>query len=215
MDYEFEKLIRQGEIETVEKTTRLIHAGDNHQSLFFIVEGSMDASFRDQTHIKLEKGEFVGEESFIGKPQRCKSSVDALQGCRFVRWDLQKLKGLMAKHAQAERALEVKVGRQLASKLKMANDRLSRSEHQLLVMRMAFGTGTSEVGKALHLAFEQHDADGDGTITWKEFHEMMRKLDNSEHSVTTAQLRNLFDAVDEDASGEITVDEFLAWLSKE
>merc|ERR1719409_17466 len=138
----------------------------------------MEVSFADETNITIEKGEFVGEGSFIGEPHKSRSSVDALPGCRYVRWNLEKIKALAAKDAHARRALEVKIGRELAHKLKATSDRLSRTEHQLTIMKLCFNTKKSSVDDALRKAFKSH-VDSSGNISFKQFQVMIKELDEA------------------------------------
>merc|ERR1719401_1866741 len=215
MDYEFEKIIRAGKVHSVEKDAkRLLKVGDMHENLFFILDGKMEVTFADESHVAIEAGEFVGEGSFIGQPHKSKSNVDALPGCRYVQWSLQEVKTLVKGKANARRALEVKIGRELAHKLKNTSQRLAKAEHQLLVMKLCFGSKKDTIEEALVEAFKKYDTDGGGDLDFEEFSMMMGKLDTSDSPVTSLQLRNLFDAVDEDGGGSVSVDEFLAWLKK-
>eukprot|EP00747_Dinoflagellata_sp_TGD_P048232 gnl/TRDRNA2_/TRDRNA2_145485_c1_seq1.p1 gnl/TRDRNA2_/TRDRNA2_145485_c1~~gnl/TRDRNA2_/TRDRNA2_145485_c1_seq1.p1 ORF type:complete len:207 (-),score=36.45 gnl/TRDRNA2_/TRDRNA2_145485_c1_seq1:259-846(-) len=181
-----------------------------HENLFFVLHGNMEVTLADQSHIRVNKGEFVGEGSFLGEPHSSRPSVDALPGCRYIRWNLEKIKALAAKDAPSRRALEVKIGRELAHKLKGTSDRLSLAEHQLTVMKLCFNTNKGSVDDALRKVFNSH-VDRCGTITWKQFQAMMLDLDDS---LTTMKIRQLFDAVDTDANGKIGINEFLKWMKK-
>ena len=206
--YEFEKVIRVGEVHAVLKTTRLLNSGDMHENLFFVLDGNMEVTFGDESHTNIKKADFVGEGSFIGEPHIAVCSVDALPGCRYVRWNLKWIKALTAKDAHARRAFEVKIGRALAQKLKGTSERLSRAEHQRTVMNLCFNTKKGSVDDALRKVFKSN-VDSSGNISWNQFQAMMNEFDDS---VTTKQLRHLFDAIDTDASGEISADEFLKWM---
>jgi len=212
MDYEFQKIIRVGEIITVNRPSRILHAGDMHENLFFVLDGEMMVSFADESHVHVPAGSFIGEGSFIGKPRKCKSTVDALPGCRYVKWNYKRIHELVQKSAQARRALEVKIGRELGAKLRKTSARLSHAEHELLVYKLCFGSKKDTVEEALTDAFKQFDRDGGGTLDFTEFSNMMKKMAGD--NVTYLQLRNLFDAVDTDRGGSISIEEFLAWMRK-
>lgn len=53
------------------------------------------------------------------------------------------------------------------------------------------------------------DIDGDGMIDFQEFKEFMAKIeDDNEEKSTDEQLKEIFDSIDEDKSGQLDVDEF-------
>jgi len=212
VDYEFEKIIRAGVVKSVDKPEVILKAGDMHENLFFVLVGRMQVTFADESHAYINKSEFMGEGSFIGKPHKSRSTVHALADCKYVQWDLEKLQALCAKDPNARRAVEVKVGRELAHKLKATSDRLTRAEHQLMVMRLCFGTKKDTISEALEEAFKQADTDGGGTIEYDEFCGMMRRFDDQDDPLTELQLVNLFAHIDEDGSGEISLEEFLHWM---
>lgn len=212
VDYEFEKIIRVGVVKETDKPDVILKAGDMHENLFFVLGGRMQVTFADESHAYINKSEFMGEGSFIGKPHKSRSTVHALGGCKYVQWDLKRLQALCAKDANARRAVEVKIGRELAHKLKVTSDRLTHAEHQLMVMRLCFGTKKDNVADALEEAFKQADTDGGGSIEYDEFCTMMRRFDDPKDPLTDLQLVNLFAHIDEDGSGEISLEEFLNWM---
>lgn len=206
MDYEFEKTIREGELVTTTKKTTVLHQGVVPENLFYIIDGEMEVTFADKTNIRVPKGEFIAEGAFIGKERHANTfSVDAMSGCRYVRWNIDKLRQLVAHNQHAQRSLITKMEERSVS--------LQNMEHQLLVMRLVLGTTNVNVHDALRKAFTQYDVDGDGSMEWPEFLRMMQQLD-PDGLATTVQLRDLFDAVDDDGSGELSIDEFLQWLEK-
>lgn len=213
VDYEFEKIIRAGVVKEAGPQPKVIlKAGDMHQSLFFVLSGRMQVTFADESHAYINKSEFMGEGSFIGKPHKSRSTVHALADSKYVEWNLERLQALCAKDANARRAVEVKIGRELAHKLKATSDRLTHAEHQLMVMRLCFGTKCDNVADALSVAFKQADADGGGSIEYDEFCTMMRRFDDPKDPLSELQLVNLFAHIDEDGSGEISLEEFLHWM---
>jgi len=212
VDYEFEKIIRAGKVRQVDKPEVILKAGDMHENLFFILAGRMQVTFADESHAYINKSEFMGEGSFIGKPHKSRSTVHALDNCKYVQWNLEILSALCAKDPNARRAVEVKVGRELAHKLKATSDRLTHAEHQLMVMRLCFGTKKDNIADALEEAFRQADTDGGGAIEYDEFCGMMRRFDDPKDPLTDLQLVNLFAHIDEDGSGELSLEEFLHWM---
>jgi len=211
-DYEFQKIIRRAQVIHASERTRLIQIGDVHENLYYILDGEAVVTFADTRPVHVGGGEFIGYGSFILKPGKSRSSVDALPGCRYVCWNLGEFRASLAKDGRARRGLEVKIGRKVARKLFETSDRLSRTEHQLLVMRLCFGSKKDTVDEALRDAFNKYDQNGSGTITWEEFLAMMIDLNHAKEHASTTQLRSLFEDVDQDNSGEVSLDEFLCWL---
>lgn len=213
VDYEFEKIIRVGQVKEAGKEPMVIlKAGDMHENLFFVLQGRMQVTFADESHAYINRSEFMGEGSFIGKPHKSRSTVHALADCKYVQWNLPQLQALCAKDPNARRAVEVKIGRELAHKLKNTSDRLTHAEHQLMVMRLCFGTKKDNVADALEEAFKQADTDGGGSIEYDEFSTMMKRFEDPKDPLTELQLSNLFSHIDEDGSGEISLEEFLHWM---
>jgi len=213
-DHEFQRLIRLGERVTTTKTTRLLSVGEMHEYLYFVIDGEVDISLADESHILVRKDEFIGEGSFIGKPHKARSCVDALPGCRYVRWKLDDLKQTLVKEPHARRALEVKIGRELAHKLHGTSNALAKANHQLLVLRLSAGKNM-DVDANMRRAFKEWDADGNGEFSFDEFLVMMRALaTETSTQITDEQIRLLFEAVDTDGGGTISLDEFLNWVNR-
>jgi len=212
VDYEFEKIIRAGTVKVADKAEIILNAGDMHENLFFVLGGRMQVTFADESHAYIDKSSFMGEGSFIGKPHKSRSTVHALDGCKYVQWNLATLTALCSKDPNARRAVEVKVGRELAHKLKATSDRLTHAEHQLMVMRLCFGTKKDNIADALEEAFKQADTDGGGSIEFDEFSSMMRRFDDPKDPLTELQLLNLFAHIDVDGGGDISLEEFLGWM---
>lgn len=63
----------------------------------------------------------------------------------------------------------------------------------------------SQAGEIAEKWMEIADVDGSGTIDQQEFNEFISKLDGD---ATTDQMKDIFDSIDEDNSGELSVEEF-------
>jgi len=215
-DHEFEKLLRAGELVQVSERTRLLSAGGTHESLFLILSGTATVSFSDQSHLRLQAGAFIGEGAFIsGTTVKSRSSMDAGAGCRFLRWDLDRLSALATACPAAQRALHVKVGSQLAHKWDEATESLAEAEHQLLAMRLCLGR-SHDIERSLMRAYREWDANASGSISWNEFEAMMTSMASTggQRGASQEQLRRLFEAIDRDGNEEISCEEFLAWLRR-
>jgi Ca2+-binding EF-hand superfamily protein len=57
--------------------------------------------------------------------------------------------------------------------------------------------------------FDRIDTNGDRSISFDEFSDLMREMD---HARSTAELRTSFDAIDSDRDGRVSFDEFCAWI---
>ena len=73
--------------------------------------------------------------------------------------------------------------------------------------------GSSEASGVVQIdqEFNHFDRDGDGSIDFAEFSELVTRLGLGRGKTIT---RGMFDAIDTDTSGRITADEFSAWWSK-
>lgn len=56
--------------------------------------------------------------------------------------------------------------------------------------------------------FEKYDTNGNGTIDWNEFRELLSKLDKD---LSLMDKTETFDKVDSNHTGMISFDEFLSW----
>lgn len=211
LDYEFQKIIRAAEVVTVSSQTRLVNLGDVHTKMFYVLDGEARLTFADLTYVAADQADFIASGSFISTPIASRSHIDGLPGCRYICWDLETLKLLVQKHPQARRGLEVKIGRKVARKLRETNKRLSRTEHQLLIMRMCFGTKKNTIQEALQDVFHKYDTDRDGFLHFKDFQSMMNNFVDT--PVNTMQTRDLFDTICKDNSAHISVHEFLQWAT--
>ena len=59
--------------------------------------------------------------------------------------------------------------------------------------------------------FEKYDTNGNGTIDWNEFRELLNELDND---LSLLDKTDTFDKVDSNHTGMISFDEFMVWWNK-
>ena len=62
--------------------------------------------------------------------------------------------------------------------------------------------------------YQMMDLDGSQSITRKEFHQAVAKLNMDDEDVTKAAVNKVFDILDGDASGKITYDDFSAAMKR-
>jgi len=74
------------------------------------------------------------------------------------------------------------------------------------------GMGTNKNNEKVQELFKQHDKNGDGKITRQEFTSLFKTIDASNWD--TRKIDILFNTADNDKSGSISVEEFLAWVFK-
>ncbi len=60
----------------------------------------------------------------------------------------------------------------------------------------------------IQAVFEKYDTNGNGTIDWKEFQDLLHELDKDLSLLDKAET---FDKVDTNHTGMINFDEFMAW----
>ncbi len=63
----------------------------------------------------------------------------------------------------------------------------------------------------IQAVFEKYDTNGNGTIDWNEFQDLLHELDKDLSLLDKAQT---FDMVDTNHTGMINFDEFMAWWSQ-
>jgi len=74
------------------------------------------------------------------------------------------------------------------------------------------GMATNKNNDKVQELFKQHDKNGDGKITRQEFTSLFKAIDASNWD--TRKIDILFNTADNDKSGSISVEEFLAWVFK-
>jgi len=116
-DHEFQHIIRRGSIETAKEKTKIITKGKMQTHVLFILDGHVDIVIGDDSHVRVHKEEFVGEGSFVGDVHEARADAFAMPGCKYIIWELDAIKKELAAEPHAQRALGVKMGRELAHKL--------------------------------------------------------------------------------------------------
>jgi len=129
-EHEFQHIIRKGEIKTATEKTQVVTKGELQTHLVFVLDGHIDICIGEESHVHVKKEEFVGEGSFIGEIHKARADAFAMPGCRYVIWDLATLKTQLAAEPHAQRALEVKIGRELAHKLHDTSLLLAKANHR-------------------------------------------------------------------------------------
>lgn len=129
--YEFEHIVRLGEIKTCSEKTQLVTKDELQTHLVFILDGQVDISIAGDSHVSVGKAEFVGEGSFIGENHKARACAHAMPGCRYIIWELETLKKQLCEEPHAQQALEVKIGRELAHKLHDTSILIARANHRL------------------------------------------------------------------------------------
>lgn len=128
-DHEFQHIIRKGEVRTATEETKIVTKGELQTHLYFVLDGHIDIKIGEESHVHVKAEEFVGEGSFIGEIHKARADAFAMPGCKYVQWDLKTLKKQLGEEPHAQRALEVKIGRELAHKLHDTSLLLSKANH--------------------------------------------------------------------------------------
>mmetsp|Transcript_31143 Transcript_31143/g.72515 ORF Transcript_31143/g.72515 Transcript_31143/m.72515 type:complete len:322 (+) Transcript_31143:118-1083(+) len=115
---DFKRLMEHCEVMTVaegEAAHMLVESG-SVSDLILILEGSAEVYIDKETKALVHKAGLIGEVSFL-KGGPAASTVRAKPGCRYLRWDRERLTSAMGKRPSLQNGLELKIGRELTKKL--------------------------------------------------------------------------------------------------
>jgi len=136
--YDFKQLMAHAEVHKAEQRKELVKR-DALADLIIVIDGEAEADVGGDVAVTLQKGSMVGEISCL---QGCRASatVTALEGCRYIVWQRERLMEWFAtkESATAKKGVELKVGRELARKLAATTSSMvsehegAHTEHQMV-----------------------------------------------------------------------------------
>ena len=114
---QFRKVMRAGQVRTVDQPEQLVSQGAVPLSLYYVLEGPVFLK-RNEQRIKIQSNVFIGEISFIqGKASEATATVDLGQGARFIEWDRERLYKILERSQPLSNALTALFNRDMSYKL--------------------------------------------------------------------------------------------------
>jgi len=113
---EFQRLLAAGRWEEAPAKTVLIQEGTNPDRMLVLASGHAAVKARGREIATLGSGQFAGEMSFL-TGAKTTAAVEAVEPVRFVSWATADLEHFLGQHPEARAALQLVIGRDLASKL--------------------------------------------------------------------------------------------------
>jgi len=115
---DFKFLMEHAEMTVVEAGDSAHTLAENGKvaDLILILEGSAEVHVDKDAKVLVDKSGLIGEVSFLNGGGAA-ATATALPGCRYIRWDRERLMGELGKRPSTKNGLELKIGRELTRKL--------------------------------------------------------------------------------------------------
>ena len=114
---QFRKVMRAGQVRTVDQPEQLVREGEVPSALFYVLGGPIYLD-RGGRRIEIQSNIFIGEISFIqGKATNATATVDLGTGAQFVQWDRARLYKILERSQPLSNALTALFNRDMSYKL--------------------------------------------------------------------------------------------------
>jgi hypothetical protein len=113
---EFQRLLAAGRWDEVPAKTRLIEEGTSPGRILVLVSGRAMVRANDRDIAILGPGQFAGEMSYL-TGARTAAAVETVEPVQLVSWATADLERVLARHPELRTALQLVLGRDLATKL--------------------------------------------------------------------------------------------------
>jgi uncharacterized membrane protein YkgB len=117
----FHSLLRHGQLGVASSGEIVAREGELMSKVFFLRSGGGVIRVGDREVGKVGPDQFVGEMSFVTQA-RAAATVELTQGTRYVAWDREQLRGLVAERKALEHALLKTITLDLVSKVRNSNE---------------------------------------------------------------------------------------------
>jgi len=117
----FHSLLRQGELGVAGSGEVLAREGEPMHKVFFLRSGGGVVRVGDREVGKVGPDQFIGEMSFFTQ-EPARATVEVTQGTRYVAWDREQLRALLARRKAFEHALLTTITLDLVSKVRNSNE---------------------------------------------------------------------------------------------
>jgi uncharacterized membrane protein YkgB len=117
----FHSLLRQGKMGVARSGEILAREGEPMNKVFFLRSGGGLVRVGDREVGKVGPDQFIGEMSFFTH-QRALATVEVTQGTRYVVWEREQLRALLAKNKVLEKALLTTITLDLVGKVRNSNE---------------------------------------------------------------------------------------------
>jgi CRP-like cAMP-binding protein len=116
---EFQKLLGLGRWERAREGEVIVRKGEDLDRMMVIFSGNVDVTSGERRIVELGQGQFVGEMSFL-TGERPTVDVVAKGEVRLVSWPKERLHVFLEQHGGLRAALQMILGADLVSKLRVA-----------------------------------------------------------------------------------------------
>ncbi len=116
----FHSLLRQGQVGVAGSGELLAREGEPMDKVYFLRSGSGVVRVGDREVGNVGPDQFIGEMSFFTR-ERAQATVEVTEGTRYVVWDREQLRALLAQRKVLEHALLTTITLDLVSKVRNSN----------------------------------------------------------------------------------------------
>lgn len=119
-DHQFAKIWSLGKVKYIPEDISLTEVGKLPQSLWLVIEGQINVNLPNGKNIILDRGQFLGEQSFLTDEPASATSKSGQGGTKVLVWDREKLLKFVKKNSQFFEIIRLVLLSDVISKVRIA-----------------------------------------------------------------------------------------------